>query len=219
MTKLIIFFSFVLTIGACSWSYPIWIQRSIGAEDLYRFYQGRKAGYINRSGQVVISPRFDMKSNFGAEFHDGLLAVGEPATQYVDRTGREVIDRGLEWGRPFSEGLAAAQRKNDSLWGFINTRGEFAIGPKFDFRLGQYSSFFVDGVAHMSLNGKYGFIDHRGEFVIPPKFLFVAPFSEGLARVVIEGPCAYIADGPCPELHYLGGAKDFKNKCRFSFVT
>lgn len=39
--------------------------------------------------------------------------------------------------------------------------------------------------------GRFGYIDHSGNFIIQPRFLDGDSFHEGMARVIVEGPCTY----------------------------
>ena len=63
----------------------------------------------------------------------------------------------------------------DGKWGFIDTKGNFVIEPKFD-----DASDFSDGCAQVELDGKWGFIDTKGNFVIEPKFDYAVPFKYNL---------------------------------------
>lgn len=56
---------------------------------------------------------------------------------------------------------------------------------------------FSDGLARIEANRKTGFIGRTGEFVIPPRFLAALDFANGMARVVLEGPCTYGQTPPC----------------------
>jgi hypothetical protein len=49
----------------------------------------------------------------------------------VDVTWKKAIDRRLYRGWDFSEGLAVAMEKDGGKWGYINTKGELAISPRF----------------------------------------------------------------------------------------
>jgi len=51
--------------NACSWDYIIWQIRSRSADPLYRFVENGKAGYIDRTGKVVIKPQFEAYGNQG----------------------------------------------------------------------------------------------------------------------------------------------------------
>jgi hypothetical protein len=99
---------------------------------LYRFIKNGKAGYIDVKGNVVVPPSLPVYGNYGSEFHDGLLEIAISDGRYVDRSGKVVVDPGLLRGWDFSEGLAAAMRKGEKLWGYIDTSGRFAISPRFE---------------------------------------------------------------------------------------
>src|ERR1700722_10124804 len=117
---------------ACEASYRTWIPRNNSTDPLYRFIKKGRAGYIDAAGSVVIPPTLEPGSNSGEEFHDGLLEIAVSDGRYIDRTGKVVVDPGLFRGWDFSEGLAAAMRKGEKLWGFIDTSGKFAIAPRFE---------------------------------------------------------------------------------------
>ena len=89
--------------SGCEWDYLIWIPRSATADPLYRFTKGRKAGYIDQSGKVVIPPVIPFSGNGEGEFHDGLLEIGVSDGIYVDASGKKVIDKGFYRGWDFSE--------------------------------------------------------------------------------------------------------------------
>ncbi|HJQ24748.1 MAG TPA: WG repeat-containing protein [Blastocatellia bacterium] len=202
---------------ACEWDYRIWQVHSKSADPLYRFVQNGKAGYIDGTGKVVIKPQFSAYGNSGDEFHDGLLEIGVSGGQYVDVTGKLVIDKGHGWN--FSEGLAAALDRDHRKWGYIDRSGEFAISPRFLTYPKGYVSSFSDGLAMIEVGKKYGYIDRTGEFVIQPRFLHATDFHDGMARVVVAGPCAYHGEGPCPDFRLLGeNAQGRATACKFAFI-
>ncbi|MFL0194347.1 WG repeat-containing protein [Clostridium sp. WILCCON 0269] len=51
---------------------------------------------------------------------------------------------------------------------------------------------FHEGLAMVSINGKWGYIDKTGNEVIQPKYDRAQPFSEGLAAVLLNGKWGYI---------------------------
>src|SRR5215211_4649 len=110
-------------------------------------------------------------------------------------TGKLVIDKSYSSAWDFSEGLAAAMPENGKRWGYIDRTGEFVISPRFDTYPKGYVRSFSDGLAMIEVGKKYGYIDRSGEFVIQPKFLHGTGFQEGMARVVVEGPCGNHGDG------------------------
>src|ERR1051325_6453799 len=93
---LLLIFSLMIQHGAaCSWDYLIWINRSKSADPLYRFLRNGKAGYIDRTGKIVVQPTLKAYGNYGGEFHDGLLEIDMGKGHYIDMTGNLVIDKGL----------------------------------------------------------------------------------------------------------------------------
>jgi hypothetical protein len=198
---------------SCDRSYSIWIPRSPGADPLYRFIRGGKAGYIDQTGWIVIPPRFPAFGNSGSEFHDGLLEIATSNGRYVDRAGKVVIDRGVAGGWDFSEGLAAAMSQSEKLWGYIDTSGKFAITPRFASTAQDYVWPFHDGMAKVEVKGKFGYIDHAGNFVITPRFGAASDFHEGMAWVVTDGPCVDLSDDPCRV-----GAQAKAPPCRVGFI-
>lgn len=116
----------------CDLDYLIWIPRSATADPLYSFIEDGKSGYIDQNGKVVIPPVIPFSGGNYGEFHDGLLEPRVADGIYFDPTGKKVIDKGFYRGWDFSGGLAVVMEKDGRKWGYINTRGEFAISPRFD---------------------------------------------------------------------------------------
>jgi hypothetical protein len=89
-------------------------------------------------------------------------------------------------------------------WGYLDRSGEFIISPRFATYPKGYVSSFSEGLAMVEVAGKHGYIDRTGDFVIQPRFLFGTAFREGMAWVILKGPCAYFGPGPCPDFRMLG---------------
>ena len=77
--------------------------------------EGGKVGYINRKGEMVIRPQFEVGNPCGEglwyerprDFSGGLAAVRVAGKWgYIDRTGRVVIEPRYDCAQRFSEGLA-----------------------------------------------------------------------------------------------------------------
>ena len=70
--------------------------------------------------------------------------------------------------------------------GFINQEGQYVINPQFD-----RASPFSEGLAPVSIAGKYGYVNKEGQY----KLLFgaVNHFSQGLAPVKIGEKWGYIS--------------------------
>ena len=200
----------------CSVDYIIWMPRDKQADPLYRFESGGMTGYIDRSGKVVIEPKFSRRGNYGGEFRNGLMEIGVSDGEYVDTTGKLVINKGYYRGWDFSEGLAVAMRNDGEKWGYIDRTGEFVISPRFDsYPEGSVRS-FSDGLAAIEVKNRVGYIDQSGEFTIQPTFLNGSDFKDGMARVVVEGPCHHLDDGICSFLPItLENEMPF---CKYTFI-
>lgn len=172
----------------------------IGVKDKY--------GYIDPSGNIVIKPQF----NGAGSFSNGLALVtipdgtcelcGEPV--YINQSGRIVIRlfsivEKTNYSSGFSEGLASAWFGGDfgrniseiTPYGFIDTQGKVAIGPKFG-----YVGEFQEGLAlfvrdYMRRTG-WGFINRKGEVVIEPRFSNAGSFKDGFAHVEVNGKWGFI---------------------------
>jgi FKBP-type peptidyl-prolyl cis-trans isomerase len=71
----------------------------------------------------------------------------------------------------FSDGLCAVLDTAEThKYGFINTKGEFAITPQFD-----DANVFKNGLATVQIGEKYGVIDKTGKYVINPQFDYMLP--------------------------------------------
>lgn len=170
-------------------------------EELLPIQQSGKWGYINRSGEVVIKPRFDSAEPFA----EGLALVRYPPRKkplkpgektaelvegvgFIDHTGKVIIelDNPLHLnGESFSEGLTLFWTWNQdkgNLYGFIDKTGKVVIKAQFT-----YAYSFADGLAAVCVEWqKCGFIDKAGEFVIEPKYRVAQSFREGLALAGFE---------------------------------
>lgn len=153
-------------------------------------------GFIDLQGRPVIKTDNDVTR----DFHEGLAAVSSSVrgrSGYIDRSGKMVIQKQYSFADDFSEGLAGVLVGRE--FGFINTKGEMVISPRFVPRRGWYSwdpiiatSRFSEGLAPVAIGSEfdrvYGYINRKGDFVIPPQFYAAQLFSEGLAFVAKRDP-------------------------------
>lgn len=63
-------------------------------------------------------------------------------------------------------------------WGYIDSRGNFAIKPRFD-----DAQTFSEGLAAVSKAGRWGYVDRKGTEVIPLRFRAAGTFRNGVAIV------------------------------------
>jgi hypothetical protein len=95
-------------------------------EGLSRWKLGSKYGFIDRSGKVVIEPKFDLTFHFS----EGLAAVQIGGKWgYIDKTGKMVIEpKALAHVEDFHHGLAFVTTK-DGRYVYIDRSGNYAWSP------------------------------------------------------------------------------------------
>lgn len=101
-----------------------------GAGPLFRIYHGGKAGFMDRTGKVVIRPQF----HDAGDFFDGLARVElregqESKTCFIDEKGKIVIPCRFDAALDFAEGLAPV--RIGRLWGYVDRKGKMVIPPRF----------------------------------------------------------------------------------------
>ena len=122
-----------------------------------------KVGYADKTGKVVIEPKFDD----GGSFSEGLANVKvDGKWGYIDKKGQYVINPQFEWAGSFSEGLA--EMGVDRKSGFIDKTGKVVIAPQFvnvdDFSGGL--ALFHDGLAGFQWQSDtWGYVDKTGKIV------------------------------------------------------
>lgn len=126
--------------------------------------KNRKWGYIDKTGEFVIEPKF-------------IYYEGESSYLSNGNVGN------------FVEGLApvAVEDENGEMkYRYIDKKGEFVIKPK-DYGEEDFSE-GLKAVGIEDENGKmkYGYVDKTGKFVVEPKYYEAGKFSEGLAAVAVK---------------------------------
>ncbi len=99
---------------------------------------------------------------------------------YKDVRGKVVIPARFVMAGDFSKkGLAVVV--DEQGWALINRAGEVVVRTPFIFDGGPDD--FAEGLARLTLGGKFGFFDETGATIVAPQFDFALPFSEGAAAV------------------------------------
>ena len=143
-----------------------------------------KFGYIDKTGKIVIAPKFDYASGFTEGLAE--IRVGNPETGlfgYIDTSGKIVIKPKYQSAGTFSEGVAIVSDPKGQV--IIDKNGKHLLRLNLDMaELG-----FSEGLAAKALIFKekigvfYGFIDKTGKVIIPPTYRHASNFSEGVAAV------------------------------------
>src|SRR5215211_5279968 len=159
--------------------------------ELFRIWDNGKAGFIDRSGKVVIEPKFFQASGFSGGIAQVWINCYPCEIRSIDGKGKfvrgQIFDDGHQF--EFREGLAAVKIGDivEGKYGFVDNKGNFIIQPQFD-----YTNGFYEGLARVMIRPNEGFIDHSGKIVIPIQYDDADDFSDGLAAVKINDKFGFI---------------------------
>lgn len=149
----------------------------VESDDLYPVNIGNKWGYINGSGEIVISPSFKSVGKFVKGLAPARL---EGTYGYINTEGELMIQPMFDYASEFSQGLARVWKNNDCY--FIDEEGLIVIKEngfkiKSDFRDG-----YAAAVINLNNDTKWIVINQNGEIVekkrILKKFYSYSPKSE-----------------------------------------
>lgn len=134
-------------------------------------------GYIQPSGEMVISPVFEDAHMFS----EGLAAVQVNGRWgFIDKTGQFVVPPSFEDAGHFSEGFANVALEDK--WGYIDTAGNIVIKPQFSL-----AEPFSEGIAIVGKEAgdslKLGLVDKTGAFVVKPKYFDICYMGLGVWQV------------------------------------
>lgn len=149
---------------------------------LFRIKLNGKHGFIDRTGKIVIEPKYD----WAWDFSSGRAMVNLGKAGYIDRTGAVVIPAKYTTASSFSEGLAAVQEGDrwTGPYGYIDTTGKYVIPPEF-----KGAEDFSEGLALVwDKDYEYRFISRDGKSAFEGFFSKGdGPFRESLAGFSANG--------------------------------
>ncbi|HEV7782271.1 MAG TPA: WG repeat-containing protein [Chitinophagaceae bacterium] len=144
-------------------------------DKLYPAPRDDKWGYIDKTGVMVIEPRFLT----AGEFTEGLAPVRENGTYgYIDRTGTFIISPKYDLAYPFRNGLATVYKEGKP---FVIDKKERVL-PEAEYKAIRGHSFDVT----ITETRRYGLIDISGQLIADTAFKMIGSFVDGLA--VVTGP-------------------------------
>ena len=152
-------------------------------ENMLAVCDGRKYGFVNTKGDLVIPIVYDGWQSFS----EGLAGVlkGEK-WGFVNKDGSIQIQIQYKSIRSFSEGVASVQRENK--WYFIDKTGKNVIPFVYDCAYD-----FENGLCWVEQNGKKGYININGKIVIPLIYDRIWTFSEkGFASMTRNGKDGFV---------------------------
>lgn len=168
MTRLLLF-AFALSLAA--------------QPDLYPIRNGRQSGFINRSGKVVIPPKYDRVEEFRES--RAVVYIGSNAG-YIDPAGQLLIPAVFSTATPFEQGRAIVSK--EGKYSVIDLQGK-TVAEVPHRVMGDYSAGLV--VVQRARAGAtpsaYGYMDRNGRMVIEPKFMPAGKFPEDGRGLAVGG--------------------------------
>jgi hypothetical protein len=167
-----------------------------------------KWGYIDKTGKLVISYKFEN----AMEFSDGLANVrAGKKWGYINKSGNFVINPKYTFADQFSEGLAVvktggrlityemygddlSEDKSPEKWQYIDKNGKVLIKLSENTEnAGKFSENLASvGIIKKDGNLYNGYIDKSGKFIIEPQFGSAEEFSDGFAKVIVNGGFGFV---------------------------
>jgi hypothetical protein len=177
-----------------------WDAANAFSEGLARVARGRKWGFIDTTGRLVVPLQWDIPAVGEVQWDTlraGGLSNGRALVQrsgkwgFIDRAGAIAIP--LQWddALPFHEGEGLAAVSHNGKWGFINPAGKLVIPAVYD----EADSFF-EGLASVRRGDTVGYIDESGKMVVVvsdqcqasgTRSCTARQFSNNLAWVTVHG--------------------------------
>lgn len=162
------------------------------SDDLLPIEIDDKFGYMNRSGEIIIEPKF----KFANSFSERLAVVAMPDDDeeyggkfgYIDSTGTLIIQPIYDVANDFNQGWARVKNSYEGFF-YINKMGKPTIMNTF-FECYNALSFPIP--VRETPKSKAGYINQKGEYIIEPKFDVAFPFVGNYAVVAINQQYGYI---------------------------
>jgi hypothetical protein len=159
-----------------------------GNDYLFAIRDGKKFGFINRSGKVIVPPRFDAVG----EPHEGRISVYEGSRAgYIDFSGKMVVAPKYDSAGDFKDSRAIVRlgAKASLIDPSGTVIGEIPYRPLGDFHQGLLR---VQASGRVDGSGKkpptmYGFVDRQAKIVIQPQFLPAEEFFDDPANLPLGG--------------------------------
>ena len=151
-----------------------------------KVYAEDKFGYIDKSGEIVIKPKYDVAGPFEGDL--ATIKIGGKEMT-IDSKGRPSRRRKKqEAPQPAGPSADAPQpMKIGDRYGYQDKSGMIVIDPLFD-EAGEFKA----GLALVKVGGKLGYIDTQGQAVVEPEWDELHPFKDDLARVRSGGKYGFV---------------------------
>lgn len=155
-------------------------------------------GYLDSSGNVAIEAKFEDVRKFSGGLAAATIGgrMRNGRTGYIDRKGDWCIPPRFTWADDFSEGFAVIEEESGRS--VIDNRGHYLVVPDTFEMIAKFS----EGLARVSLKGKWGFINPQGEVAIPLVYDLAYDFINGHAVAMKDQVSGILSpDGVFEQMH------------------
>jgi len=175
----------IMLLASCQWSVA-----DQEAPALYEIKEDGKWGFINRQGEVVVEPQFDLVL---ASPDNAITARSEAGWFAVHSDESQAVVMKL----PFDATCRAVWELAPGLYAIVTPQGTAEIldvKGRFDARVDDDSYFGLlrEGLLPIKQAGKWGAVDRSGRIVIKPSFDFMDNFFERKAAVLVGKKWGYV---------------------------
>jgi hypothetical protein len=150
----------------------------VDAQELALANKDGKFGYITKTGEWHIQPKFKKAHSFSDDF---AIALEGKKVGFINRKGEWVVKPTFDKVKNFNSGIAVVLKSK--RWFYINTKGEEVLTNVITDKI--YD--FKNGVAFIKQGDLIGLIDVSGKIIVKPKFLKIKKFQNGYAKVLENG--------------------------------
>ncbi|MBL8176617.1 MAG: WG repeat-containing protein [Bryobacterales bacterium] len=158
------------------------------SDPLFRIREDRKIGFIDRTGKVVIVPKFETAE----DFYDGLARVYVGAEAgFIDRSGKFVIKPVYATATNFENGRSLVSR--DGKYSLIDKQGNtvaeipYRVLGEFHAGLATVQRPRATDAGGKPIPAAYGYIDRAGKMVIEPRFMPAGAFPDDGRGLAVGG--------------------------------
>ena len=141
--------------------------------------KGNKWGYIDTSGELVITPQYSSVGYFSGGLAWARAQNGKIG--YIDKKGNWIINPHFSSAKNFDAVSGMALVTSEEKRTYVNKSGEQS-----SFKQTSKLYVFSEGLAIARWNGKLGFINYNMEWVVQPKYDAARAFHNGYAAVRIN---------------------------------
>ena len=183
----VIFLIFILLVVSC-------VKQNKPVDDptiLYPFRQNGLLGYIDRQGNTIIEPRFNIFDPDAEEYYlttgedfpwlrskfsEGVAVLGIRDENWIciDKSGKTIFEIECSNMEPFIDGFSLVT-KGDDYW-FVDRSGKNVFRETYEMALS-----FSEGVAPVYIGDSVNYIDVKGRKIIRTDYISGGMFIEGLA--------------------------------------